>query len=691
LYTSGSSGVAKGVVVEQGALINYLNWAVDTYEAERGCGAPVNTSLAFDATMTSLLLPLVAGRAVFLLPDDDRITRLAALLGDDGDYTLVKLTPAHVQALAAVFDRGRGSVGARRFVVGGEALHASDVRAWQELDPRLAIVNEYGPTEATVGCVIYTTDRESMCSDGAVAIGRPTPNTTVYLVDQQLRHVPAGVVGEVFIAGSQLARGYLKAPGATAERFVANPYGPPGSRIYRTGDLARWRFDGQLEFVGRNDTQVKVRGFRVELGEIESILRGIPDVRDAAVTADGDRLAAHVIAAAPGSTTEIVRRVKTRLRDMLPEYMVPSLINVLDAWPLTPNGKIDRRALLPARQEWQGVRRRQTPAEQILCRTVGELLGRTGVCAGDNFFELGGDSLRLYKLVARARDAGLIFNARDVFAHPTLESLAATARRSLPGFLPSRDVVTNPFDRIIPLRSHGRLAPLFCVPPGGGLGWMYARLLVSLNEDRPVFALQVPGIGEDAPFPPTLSGFADDFLATMRTVAAAGPYHLIGLCSGGLVAHDMACKLREQSEPVGLVGIVDVYPDVLVHQPEIGDVAAYTQFLREHIHAPSLADAEYDRVIQLNVHIASIRGQFRPQIFDGDLVVFAAAECAERVAQWAPYARGSVTSHVLPCSRQEVGGAAIMPTIGELIEQHLAANVVQSLDAPLEAAAFPKE
>ena len=396
IYTSGSTGTPKGVIVEHRELSNYLAWSSFMYEADAGVGTPVNTVLSFDATVTSLYLPLIAGRQLVLLNEERVIESLAELLASGLELTLVKLTPAHMQALRRLLGPRAAGVRARRFVVGGEALMGEEVSFWRKIAPGLRIVNEYGPTEAAVGCCVYEIESQSDLS-GPVPIGKPAPDTRLYILDRHLEPLPAGVIGELYIGGVQVARGYLKRPGLTAERFVADPYGATGTRMYRTGDLARWRGDGNLEYVGRTDHQVKIRGFRVELGEIEAILARQPGVGQAVVVAREDRegekrLLGYVMADRDYSLD--AGMLRSQLRKSLPDYMVPAAIMVLASWPLTPNGKLDRKALPePEFVSMEDYRAPRRPEEEVLCQLFAEVLGVERVGLDDNFFELGGHSL----------------------------------------------------------------------------------------------------------------------------------------------------------------------------------------------------------------------------------------------------------------------------------------------------------
>ena len=302
IYTSGSTGTPKGVVVTHEGLMNYLNYSIAEYDAAGGNGAPAHSSLSFDLTVTSIYPQLLTGKPVVLSSEQSDVEGLGNLLKDHNNFSLVKLTPAHLEVLNNSLLPEEMNAGARALVIGGEALHYEALAAWRSHAPSTRLINEYGPTEAVVGCCVYQVRPEDPTS-GPVPIGRPIANTRLYVLDQYLQPVPVGVIGELYIAGTGVARGYLNRAGLTSERFVADPYGAPGTRMYRSGDLARWHVDGVLEYMGRADQQIKVRGYRIEPGEIEAVLKQQEQVSDALVMvrehAGEKQLLGYVIACQP--------------------------------------------------------------------------------------------------------------------------------------------------------------------------------------------------------------------------------------------------------------------------------------------------------------------------------------------------------------------------------------------------------
>jgi amino acid adenylation domain-containing protein/thioester reductase-like protein len=423
IYTSGSTGRPKGVVVTHRSAAVLTAWGVRRFEQAALRRVIASTSLSFDVSVFELFSPLASGGTVVLVDD------LTALVDAPvRDATLISAVPsafAHVLAQGALRTRHDGQP--LTVMLAGEALPAALMREIATALPDSTVHNLYGTTETTV----HSTDWSSRPYAGSAPppIGRPIDNVTAYVLDVFGGPVPTGVIGDLYLGGDGLARGYLGRPGLTAERFVADPFGQPGARMYRTGDLARWNVAGDLEYLGRVDHQVKVRGFRIELGEVESALAADPVVGQVVVLAREDRpgdqrLVAYVVAA--DGTVPDPAELRHGVARVLPDYMVPAAVVVLDALPLTANGKLDRTALpAPEFAGGGGGRAASTPAEEVLCAAFAEVLGVESVGVDDDFFEMGGHSLLAVTLAGRLRELGWAVPVRALFDTPTVAGLVA--------------------------------------------------------------------------------------------------------------------------------------------------------------------------------------------------------------------------------------------------------------------------
>jgi amino acid adenylation domain-containing protein/non-ribosomal peptide synthase protein (TIGR01720 family) len=421
IYTSGSTGRPKGVVVSHAGVTSLLSSQAERLRVGPGSRVLQFASPSFDATFWELCMGLLSGAAVVvagaegLQPGEP----LAGTLKTHG-VTHATLPPVVLAAMEA----GPELLPGGTLVSAGEALAGEVADRWSV---GRDLINAYGPTESTV-CASMS---GPVTAGTPPPIGRPVSNMRLYVLDAGLQPVPPGVIGELYLAGAGLARGYLGRPGLTAERFVASPFGGPGERMYRTGDLARWRRDGQLDYVGRADDQVKIRGFRIELGEVEAVLARHGTAGQVAALVREDQpgvkqLVAYVVPS-PGAEADPAR-LRAHVGESLPDYMVPAAVVVLDAFPQTPNGKLDRRALpAPDLSAATGGRAASGAREEALCRLIGELLGLSAVGADDSFFDLGGDSIMSIQLVSRARQAGLAITAQQVFEHKSPAALALVA------------------------------------------------------------------------------------------------------------------------------------------------------------------------------------------------------------------------------------------------------------------------
>ncbi len=428
LFTSGSTGTPKAVLVTHRGLSNYLLWCVDTYYREGGFGSPLLHSIGFDSGITTLFGPLLAGLPVTLLPANNIDELVASLSSQPAPYSVLKVTPSHLRALNLQLPYLEACSAPRVLMVGGDALMPSDVAEWQMRFPAVRIVNSYGPTEATVACASFELTGSAARST-SIPIGTPIQNTQIYILDKTMRPAPVGIPGEIFVAGAGLARGYLRRPDLTAERFTPNPFGPPGSRMYRTGDLGRRMRTGIIEFMGRIDRQLKIRGARIELDEVEDSLRQCAGVAGAAVTAplslDGiERQLVAYVAPRAGATLD-AEEVRVALRRRLPGHMVPDFCVVLQYLPLNANGKVDYRALpAPPRLATLG-RAPRTPQEEVLARLFAEVLDLDHVGIDDDFFGLGGHSIGAIRLISRVRTTlDIELPIRALFEAPSISELA---------------------------------------------------------------------------------------------------------------------------------------------------------------------------------------------------------------------------------------------------------------------------
>ncbi|MFJ9461625.1 amino acid adenylation domain-containing protein [Kitasatospora sp. NPDC101447] len=686
IYTSGSTGRPKGVTMPAEALLNLLDWHERELPGGPGTRVAQFTAVSFDVSVQEMLSALLAGKTLVVCPEDVRRdpARLAGWLQEQRVHELY--------APNLVLDAVCEAATALRLplpeltdlVQAGEALtpHGA-IRTFCAARPGRRLHNHYGPAETHVVTAVRLADDPADWAPTAPPIGAPVDNTAVRLLDGRLNPVPTGVPGELYIAGAALARGYAHRPDRTAERFVADPWGPPGTRLYRTGDLARWTADGQLLYLGRADTQVKIRGFRIEPGEIEAALVTAPGVAQAAVVVredrPGDRRLAGYVVASDGALPHPAG-LREHLLRRLPEHMVPAAFTVLAALPLTPNGKLDRAAL-PAPDQGNEERSRPpaTPEEHALCALFAEVLGVAEVGAEDDFFELGGHSFLAARLVGRIREElAADLPVRAVFDAPTPAGVARALAGDAAG--PGEEVAAGgrATRGLLPLRARGTAAPVFFLHPGGGFSWCYAGLVRHLGPDVPVYGIQASGLDGSGALPASMAEMTEDYLARIRSVQPAGPYRLAGWSFGGLTAFALATRLQEEGERVSLLALLDAYPqaadavtedpvphEVVAHnlramgftfddEELIADEKAVLLRFREFLQSgnQNLRHLEAQDILALkDVYVNNVRlmRRFRPEFFDGDLLFVSAEEKSEAdrsgrldVSLWQPFVGGSV-------------------------------------------------
>jgi aspartate racemase len=553
IYTSGTTGTPKGVaVVHRGVvrLVQQTNY-VDLNERE----VLIHLSaVTFDASTFEIWGALLnGGRLVVAPPGMPSPGELGQLLRDGSVTTLWLTAGLFHQVIESAPEVLRP---VRQLLAGGDVLSSPHVRKALEGRPGVMLINGYGPTENTTFTCCHRLTAAAQV-DTNVPIGSPIANTTVYLLDAYLRPVPIGTPGELYIGGAGLARGYLGRPDLTAEKFVPDPFAAePGARLYRTGDRARWLADGSIEFLGRVDRQVKVRGFRVELEEIEAVLKTHPAVRDCAVIArpheGGDKqLVAYVVADAADLGPELIHFAGQEL----PGFMVPAAVVGLKELPLTAHGKVNRAALpAPGAAPAGGMPPRDALETQLVMLWE-EVLGRRPIGVQDNFFEVGGHSLLAARLFARIEAVlGQTIPLRVLFQAPTVAGLAELLRRK---------VDSGAWPTLVPVQAGGTGRPIFCVakPAVNPLG--YAFLARHMGPDQPLYVLQSSQFRkeeEDAYREEEFVQLAAEYVRAMRAVQPSGPYLLAGFCEGAHIAFHMARQLQAEGLPVGLLAILDAWP-----------------------------------------------------------------------------------------------------------------------------------
>jgi thioesterase domain-containing protein/acyl carrier protein len=563
------------VLVPHRGLVNFLGWCVQAYAADGRGGAPLFSSVAFDMVVPNLFTPLLIGQRVCIVPETVGLDELGAALTAHAPFAFVKLTPGQLEVLAGQLPSEAAARLAEVVVVGADAFPSHALRYWQGLDPPPVLLNEYGPTEASVANCVQRVDGE--VTSELVPIGKPIPNTSMHVLDEAMSPTPVGVAGELYIGGDCVVRGYLGRPALTAERFVPDPLsGHRGARLYRTGDRGRLRADGNFEFLGRVDQQIKIRGYRVEPAEIELALTGHPDIDRAIVTADvlsdgGRRLVGHLVLR-PDVPTPTSVDLRQFLSAKLPDYMIPAAYTTLDAVPLNANGKLDRGALPagPARPYDSP----STPMQELLVGIWADVLDLEPADIGinDNFFDLGGHSILVLELLARIRDAipsGLTLE--HLFAATTIAATAEILER-----LPSGGADSTG-SSLVRLGNAGRHDPIVLVHPVGGTISCYGALVKWLGADRPVFGLSAQAPHGDEPgIPESFEGMVARYVLLLEKEGLHGSFVLAGWSTGGLAAHELARQMSAKGHEVGNLVLIDP-PD----PPDPENWSVYRQRLME--------------------------------------------------------------------------------------------------------------
>lgn len=702
IYTSGSTGRPKGVIVGHQAIVNRLEWMQSHYPLGADDVVLQKTPCSFDVSVWEFFWPLMVGAQLVMAPpeahrDPVKLQQLFA----DYQVTTTHFVPSMLAAFVSALtdsDTIARCQSLRRVFCSGEALPAELCRQWERLT-QVPLHNLYGPTEAAVDVSYYPAFGQELAqvAGAHVPIGFPVWNTRLHILDHRLQPVAFGVAGDLYLAGIQLAHGYFNRPELTASRFIANPFAP-GERMYRTGDVARWLPNGAIEYLGRSDDQLKLRGQRIELSEIDhalSLLDGVAQavthacvLNEAAVVNGSDaRQLVGYVQSNLGQTLD-TDNLRHQLAEQLPAYMVPVAIIQLDTWPLSANGKLNRRALpLPQLGQANTGRAPRDGLEQQVAAAFQSLLHVDHVSADDDFFALGGHSLLAMQLAAHLRQTlhqpvtiGQIMVASTVAR--LADSLASKPDEAL--------LAQAGFEKLLPLRrSHG--PTLYCFHPASGFAWQFSILQRYLPEPWSIIGIQSPDPESPLHTSMTMQQMCDHHLKTLRAAQPQGPYFLLGYSLGGTLAHNIAAQLVEQGETVAFLGLLDTYPpetqnwDEKLQQNVLDpDVLAEIdrerdQFMaaQEAITDPQLAAQQQRLFSQIADNYAdSVRllATARSRYFAGHATLFVATDTLPDSMNvqttWQPYIR-ELTEFRLPCAHVSIISPDVFQQLGPLLRAAL--------------------
>ncbi|MCL2897941.1 non-ribosomal peptide synthetase [Brenneria tiliae] len=697
IYTSGSTSRPKGVVIAHNAIVNRLLWMQHQFPLGADDVVLQKTPCSFDVSVWEFFWPLMVGATLVMAPPEaHRDPQALMALIEKHRVTTLHFVPSMLAAFVDALDEesaGRIRATLRRVFCSGEALSAELSRNWERMTG-VPLYNLYGPTEAAVDVSWHNASGGALAAvtGTSVPIGRPVWNTGLRILDPWLRPVPPGVAGELYLSGEQLAQGYLHRRELTASRFVADPEAV-GKRMYCTGDVARWLPDGSVEYLGRRDDQLKIRGQRIEPGEIESALAALPGVHQAAVQA---RVLGHGASTAGADARQLIgyavpepsvsldgEALRAALALHLPPQMVPVAVVVLPSLPLSANGKLDRKAL-PLPEEGRGRRGRppRPGLETRLAELFARLLERDGVNATDDFFALGGHSLLAMRLAAELRrELDKPVSVGQLMVASTVEKLA----QLLDGEQAGEEMRRAGFDQVLPLRA-GDGHPLFCIHPASGFAWQFSVLPRYLASRWPVIGIQSPR--PDGPIArcATMDEVCEHHLVNLRRVQPHGPYHLIGYSLGGTVAQGIAARLQAQGETVAFLGLLDTYPPETQDWTASMDEKARQEvdnerelFMaateeREDLALEQQKRSMFDDIEANYADSVRLLSQTHTARYQGEATLFVAKgslpEGMDVQAAWAPYVQ-RLQVFELDCCHIDIISPASLARLGPLIDKVL--------------------
>ncbi|ELQ6149041.1 enterobactin synthase subunit F [Cronobacter turicensis] len=693
IFTSGSTGRPKGVMVGQTAIVNRLLWMQHQYPLGADDVVLQKTPCSFDVSVWEFFWPLIVGaRLVMAPPEAHRDPQALQALFVRWRVTTTHFVPSMLAAFVGALT-SEAAISAcaslRQVFCSGEALPTELCREWERLTAA-PLHNLYGPTEAAVDVSGYPAFGAALAQvkGASVPIGFPVWNTGLRILDSLMRPVPPGMAGDLYLTGVQLAQGYLGRPDLTASRFIADPFAA-GERMYRTGDVARWLPDGAVEYLGRSDDQLKIRGQRIEPGEIDRVMQSLPDVAQAVTHAcvlnhhaetggDARQLVGYVVSAS-GDALDVAA-LRARLSERLPAHMVPVTLLQLPALPLSANGKLDRKALPLPQLAARAPGRTVAPGmETAIACAFSELLGVEVTDAQADFFALGGHSLLAMRLAARlTRERGRAVTVGQVMIAPTVEKLAAVIEAAQS----DAQAEQAGFDAILPLRE-GRGPTLFCFHPASGFAWQFSVLQRWLSPRWAITGIQSPR--PDGPMQQCASvdELCDRHYATLREQQPHGPYWLFGYSLGGTIAHGVAARLQAAGEEVAFLGLLDTWPPETQNWQEKGgrelDPAVLAEIERERAAFVSAQQGQgshrlFETIEGNYADAVRLLSTARSARFEGDATLFVAERTVtpglDPFNAWAPWTR-RLEVHNVDCAHVEIISPQAFEVIGPVLRDIL--------------------
>ena len=708
IYTSGTTGQPKGVMVSHQAIVNRILWMQHQYPLDINDSILQKTPCSFDVSVWEFFWSYLVGARLVMAPVDAHRDPMALLdIIQQNNITTLHFVPSMLSVFdeavtAFLTDEQRNALPLKRVFCSGEALPTAMAQAFnQHFSAELH--NLYGPTEAAVDVSYMDAQQTQFTSENSIAIGYPVWNTQLYILDQYLRPLPIGAEGELYLAGDQLALGYLQRAYLTATRFVANPF-QAGQRMYRTGDIARWNIDGSIQYLGRADDQLKIRGQRIELGEIEQQLRLVSQIDEVviqpmSVSADQNATDLQLVAYLKTTQSFDAGSLKKRLAKHLPTYMIPSHFISLETLPLSHNGKLDRKALpRPQLNKSSQQRFASSETELKLEQIFQNILGLTRrIHVEEDFFALGGHSILAMKLaieIKKAFDRSLAVN--QIMTGANIEKLAEQVQ--LQNLMNQANDETG-FDTTFMIRE-AKTKPVFCIYPGSGLAWQYSVLNRYLHPDISLIGLQSPRPNGALVYSQSMDELIDHQLKQVLDIQSEGPFTFLGYSLGGTIAYGLADRLQRLGHEVAFVGLLDTYP-AEIHEWDMQNAAVVTeeaeqeqiQFFNQVLDGADEALNEEKDSLQEYIFAnyrdaVRLLSQHTTTAYAGKIHVFVAEQSLPAYIQpqqnWQPLVNELEIIHLPEASHETLLSPEQLTTLGPLLNDYLS-QVYQLKDSKHEA------